>query len=135
MSERLAAQYDVVVPVHLSTSMASLAIRIRELLARDDISVQRWHKKGQRRVNIRPGIVSLEVRPQASGTAVAMLVREDAEAKAKPGEVMQALLDLSEDQLRSVRIIKHEAFVHVAGSLIPIMHSQSQVAYGHEVYA
>jgi radical SAM-linked protein len=135
MSERLAAQYDVVVPVHLlPTAVTSLATRVQELLACDEISVQRWHKKGPRRVNIRPGIVSLEVMPQANGMlGVAMLLREETGAKAKPAEVMQALLDLNEDQLRSVRIIKHEAFVHVEGRLIPIMQSRPQVAHGHEV--
>ncbi|MDH3599181.1 MAG: TIGR03960 family B12-binding radical SAM protein, partial [Candidatus Tectomicrobia bacterium] len=64
MSEPLAARYDLEVPIHLLPDGApSPAARVQALLARDDIPMQRWHKKGPRQVNIRPGIVSLEVLP------------------------------------------------------------------------
>lgn len=137
MSERLAAQYYVEVPAHLvPAAETSLVTSVRELLAREDIAMQRWHKKGPRRVNVRPGIASLDVMPIVGETvAFAMLLHEEAEAKAKPSEVMQALLGLNEDQLKALRIYKHEAFVHDEGRLVPIMRYRPQVAQTHEVQA
>jgi radical SAM family uncharacterized protein/radical SAM-linked protein len=137
MSERLAAQYDVEVPVSfVPPAVIPLHARVQAFLAHDDIPVQRWHKKGPRRVNIRPGITRLEVKPPAGAmVTLAMLLREDAEAKAKPAEVAHALLNLNDEQLHSVRIIKHEAFVQADGHLLPIMRYQPPVAQSHEVYA
>jgi radical SAM-linked protein len=123
MSERLAAQYYVEVPQRLvSNRTTPLLERVQALLARDDITVQRWHKKGPRRVNIRPGIVSLEAIPPVGATVtLSMLLHEAAEVKAKPPEVLQALLGLNEDQLCSLRVYKHEAFVHDQTRLVPLM--------------
>jgi radical SAM-linked protein len=133
MSEPLAARYDIEVPVHLLPDGA-LAARVQALLARDDIPMQRWHKKGPRQVNIRPGIVSLEVLPSAAGRlTVELLVREEPEAKAKPLEVMQALFELSDDQLSSVRIYKQESFVRDASGFIPILQHRPHVVPAHEV--
>jgi hypothetical protein len=137
MSEALAAQYDAEVPGSLvAAAVTSLTSLVQAFLRHDDIPLQRWHKKGPRQVNIRPGIVSLEVMPQIGATAtLAMLLREEAEVKAKPLEVMQALFNLNEEQLRSVRIYKHEAFVHAEGCLIPIMQYQPLGTQSHEVHA
>jgi radical SAM-linked protein len=135
MSEPLAARYDIDVPVHLVPDGApSPAARVQALLARDDIPMQRWHKKGPRQVNIRPGIVSLEVLPVTDDTlTVELLVREDPEAKAKPLEVMQALFELSDDQLSSVRVYKQESFVRDASGFSPILQHRSHVVPAHEV--
>jgi radical SAM family uncharacterized protein/radical SAM-linked protein len=135
MSEPLAARYDIEVPVHLlPDGVPSPAARVQALLARDDIPMQRWHKKGPRQVNIRPGIVSLEVLPVAEGRlTVALLAREEPEAKAKPLEVMQALFELSDDQLSSVRIYKQESFVRDVSGFIPILQHRPHVVPAHEV--
>ncbi len=123
MSEPLAAQYSVEVPATLLPEHgASLPSRVRELLACEDIPMQRWHKKGPRQVNIRPGIVRLDAMPAVGDTVTFdMLVREDAEAKAKPFEVISALLALKEEALPSLHIYKHEAFVREGTDLIPVM--------------
>ena len=123
MSEPLAAQYSVDVPVRLLPGDgASLSARVRDLLARDDIPMQRWHKKGPRQVNIRPGIVRLNALP-AVGDAVTidMLVREEVDAKAKPQEVIGALLGLNDDDFPSLHIYKHDAFVRDGADFIPVL--------------
>ena len=124
MSEPLAAQYSVEMPVALlPKDGGSLPSRVHDLLARDDIPMQRWHKKGPRQVNIRPGIVRLNAMPVVGETVTFdMLVREDAEAKAKPQEVLCALLALQdEDLLPSLHIYKHDAFVRDGTEFIPVM--------------
>jgi radical SAM-linked protein len=135
MSEPLAARYDIDVPVHLVPDGApSPAARVQALLARDDIPMQRWHKKGPRQVNIRPGIVSLEVLPVAADTVtVELLAREEPAAKAKPLEVIQALFELNDDELSSVRIYKQESFVRDATGFIPILQHRPHVVLAHEV--
>ena len=133
MSEPLAARYDLEIPVHLLPDGAPAA-RVQALLAREDIPMQRWHKKGPRQVNIRPGIVSLDVLPAADDTlTVELLVREEPEAKAKPLEVMQALFELNDDQLSSVRIYKQESFVRDASGFVPILQHRPHVVPAHEV--
>ena len=83
-------------------------------MARDDIPVQRWHNKGPRKVNIRPGIADLAtMSPVGETVSVSMRLHESAEAKAKPQEVMQALLGLDDDQLRGLRIYKQETFARM----------------------
>ncbi len=136
MSEPLAAQYRVEMPAHLlPAGNAPLAARVHALLARDDIPVQRWHKKGPRQVNIRPGIVSLEIVLEAEAmVTVEMLVREEADVKAKPPEVMQALFELDDAQLLALRIYKQDAFVRHETAFIPIMRYRSHVAQPHEVH-
>jgi hypothetical protein len=123
MSEPLAAQYSVELPAALlPEDGASLPSRVRELLARGDIPMQRWHKKGPRQVNIRPGIVRLDVMPAVGDTVTfEMWVREDAEAKAKPQEVMCALLALQDEDLPSLHIYKHDAFVRDGTDFIPVL--------------
>lgn len=124
MSEPLAAQYSVDVPVALlPDDETPLSSKVRDLLARDDIPMQRWHKKGPRQVNIRPGIVSLNVMPAVGETVTFdMFVREDAEAKAKPQEVLCALLGLKdEDVFPSLHIYKRDAFVRDGTDFIPVM--------------
>ncbi len=123
MSEPLAATYSVDVPAALvPENGASLPSRVRDLLACDDIPMQRWHKKGPRQINIRPGIVRLDVMPMVGDTVTFdMFVREDAEAKAKPFEVIGALLTLKDEELPSLHIYKHEAFVREGTDFIPVM--------------
>jgi radical SAM-linked protein len=123
MSEPLAAQYSVDIPMALlPEDHTSLSSRVRDLLARDDIPMQRWHKKGPRQVNIRPGIVQLKVMPVVGETVtVDMFVREDAEAKAKPQEVIGVLLALPEEALPSLHIYKHQAFVRDGTDFMPVM--------------
>ena len=123
MSEPLAAQYSVDVPVRLLPGDgASLSARVRDLLARDDIPMQRWHKKGPRQVNIRPGIVRLNALPAVGETVtIDMLVREEADAKAKPQEVIGALLGLNDDDFPSLHIYKHDAFVRDGADFIPVL--------------
>jgi hypothetical protein len=137
MSEALAVQYDAEIPVSLvAAAVTSLPSLVQAFLRRDEILLQRWHKKGARQVNIRPGIIRLEVMPHVGAmVTLAMLVREEAEVKAKPLEVMQALFNLNAEQLRSVRIYKREAFVHAEGRLIPIMHYHPLGARSREVHA
>jgi radical SAM family uncharacterized protein/radical SAM-linked protein len=137
MSEALAVQYDAEIPVSLvAAAVTSLPSLVQAFLRRDEILLQRWHKKGARQVNIRPGIIRLEVMPHVGAmVTLAMLVREEAEVKAKPIEVMQALFNLNAEQLRSVRIYKREAFVHAEGRLIPIMHYHPLGARSCEVHA
>jgi hypothetical protein len=82
----------------------------------------RWHKKGPRKVNIRPGIASLEVLPAVEhAVTLSMLLHEAADRKAKPQEVVQALLDLDEDRLRTLRVYKHEAFICEDAHLTPVL--------------
>ncbi|MGQ4809614.1 hypothetical protein NKDENANG_03037 [Candidatus Entotheonellaceae bacterium PAL068K] len=124
MSEQLAAQYDVEVPLHsICGAEPSLAEqRVQALLRRDTIAVQRWHKKGPRKVNMRPGIVSLEVMPAVGDTVTfSMCLHEATDAKAKPQEVMQVLLGLDDALLRSLRIYKHDMFIRDQTRLVPIM--------------
>ncbi len=123
MSEPLAAQYRVELPVALlPDDGTSLPSRVYDLLACDDIAIQRWHKKGPRQVNIRPGIVHLNAMPLVGETVTFdLFVREDAEAKAKPQEVMCALLALQDDDLPSLYICKHESFVRDGTDFIPVM--------------
>lgn len=135
MSERLAAQYTVDVPQQLLPSGDTcLRERVQALLARGDVLVQRWHKKGPRQVNIRPGIATVDVMPTAGNTVtVSMLLHEEEDAKAKPHEVMQVLLDLDEDQLCALRVCKHEAFVREETGLVPLMQAQPHVTLAQEV--
>ena len=82
----------------------------------------------------RPGIVSLEVLPITDGRLTATLfVREDAEAKAKPLEVIQALFELEDDQLPSLHIYKQEAFVRDVSQYIPIMQHRPHEIPAYEV--
>jgi hypothetical protein len=118
----------------VSNGTMSLSERVQALLACDDITVPRWHKKGSRRVNIRPGIVSLEAIPPVGATiTVSMLLHEEAEVKAKPPEVLQALFGLDENQLRSLRVYKHEAFVHDQSRLVPLMRYRPRLTQDREV--
>lgn len=135
MAEPLAAHYDVDLPLEaLPTNGSSLSERIQHLLARDNIPVQRWHKKGPRQVDIRPGIIELAAMPPvANSVTVSMRLHESSTAKAKPQEVLQTLLDLDEDRLRCLRLFKHETFVHVAEQLVPLTHYQPQPSQGRKV--
>lgn len=136
MSHPLAAHYDVELPLEtLSSNGTSLEKRIQSFMARDDISVQRWHKKGPRKVNIRPGIMTIEIMPAVAGTiTLSMRLHESMEAKAKPQEVMQALLGLDDDCLRCLRIYKRETFAHEAAQLIPLMDYQPRPLQRRKVY-
>jgi radical SAM family uncharacterized protein/radical SAM-linked protein len=135
MSERLVAQYLVEVPLRvLPVNGVPLSERVRAFLARRSITVQRWHKKGPRRVDIRPGIARLEVMPAVGETvALSMFLHQGAQAKAKPQEVIQALLGLDDDHLRVLRVYKHEAFVHEQGRLVPLMHYHPHSVQAREV--
>lgn len=123
MSEPLATHYDVDLPLALLPQRgASLGEQIQNLMAHDVITVQRWHKKGPRQVNIRPGIMHLDMMPAGADTmTLSMRLHESAAAKAKPLEVMQALLGLDDDCLRCLRIYKRETFAHEAAPLIPLL--------------
>jgi radical SAM-linked protein len=122
MSTPLAAQYHIEVPAHLIPASAiSVSDRIQALLAREDVTVPRWHKKGRRHVNIRPAMVALEVISAANDMVTfEMLVRENNEAKAKPLEVIQALLNLGEAALPSLRVHKCATVVGEATPFTPI---------------
>jgi radical SAM family uncharacterized protein/radical SAM-linked protein len=135
MSERLAGHYSVVVPGHLPASIvSSLQERVQTLLARQEVLVRRWHKKGPRQVNIRPGIARLEVLPACGETVtISMLLHEEEEAKAKPQEVIQALLGLDEDQLRTFQVYKHETFIHEEARFVPLLQAQPRSAPAREV--
>jgi radical SAM family uncharacterized protein/radical SAM-linked protein len=134
MAEPLAARYTVEFPQQWVTAGQPLAERVQALLACRDIPVPRWHKKGMRQVNIRPGLDSLEVLPAASDMlALSMLVREEELIKAKPQEVVQALLGIPEDDLYALRIVKHEAFIRQGAQLTPLMDYQPCPAPAREV--
>lgn len=135
MSERLAAQYYVELPLHMLPNRdTSLAEYVEALLARSTIQMRRWHKKGPRKVNIRPGIAGLEILPPVNQTVtLSMLLHEEAEMKAKPPEVIQALFGLDEDRMRTLRIYKQETFVHEAGRMIPLMRHRPHPAQTREV--
>jgi radical SAM family uncharacterized protein/radical SAM-linked protein len=134
MAEPLAARYTVEFPHRWVTDGRPLAERVQALLACRDIPVQRWHKKGRRQVNIRPGIDSLEVLSTPSDMlALSMLVREEELLKAKPQEVVQALLGVPEDGLYALRILKHEAFIRQAAQLTPLLDYQPCPAPAQEV--
>jgi radical SAM family uncharacterized protein/radical SAM-linked protein len=135
MSERLAAHYYVEIPLDvLPNGDTSLAECVHTLLARTDIPVLRWHKKGPRQVNIRPGIASLEVLPAVDKTiTLSMLLHEEADMKAKPQEVIQALWGIDENCLRSLRVYKHEAFVREEARLVPIMHHKPLVSSNRQL--
>ncbi len=135
MAEPLAAHYSVNLPLEtLSTNGSSLCELIQRLMARGDIPVQRWHKKGPRKVDIRPGIIELEVMPSVAKTiTMSMRLHESTTAKTKPQEVIQALLDLDEDRLRCLRVYKHETFVRAAAQLLPLMHYQPQQSQRRKV--
>jgi hypothetical protein len=76
----------------------------------------------------------MDVMPTAGNTVtVAMLLHEEEDAKAKPHEVMQVLLDMDEDQLCALRVCKHEAFVREETGLVPLMQAQPRVALAQEV--
>jgi radical SAM-linked protein len=126
MAEPLAARYTVELPRRwLTDDGGSLAERVQALLACRDIPVQRWHKKGMRQVNIRPGIDSLEVLPASSDRLpLSMLLREEELVKAKPQEVVQALLGVPEADVYALRILKHEALIRQAAQLTPLMDYQ-----------
>ncbi|MCZ6875498.1 MAG: TIGR03936 family radical SAM-associated protein, partial [bacterium] len=136
MAEPLAAHYYVdLLRETLPTNGSSLSERIQRLMARDDIPVQRWHKKGPRQVDIRPGIIELEALPSVTKTiTMSMRLHESTTAKAKPQEVIQALLELDEDRLRCLRVYKHETFVRTTTQLIPLMHYQPQPSQRQKVY-
>jgi hypothetical protein len=128
-------RYHVEVPAYLVlASDTPVSDRIRTLLAHADVTVSRWHKKGLRSINIRPAIVTLAVMPEANQTVTfEMFVREDDEAKAKPLEVIQALLALGDNVLPSLRIYKHDVFVRESTHLIPIRR-YSPHTEAHEVH-
>ena len=134
MAEPLAARYTVEFPRRWVTDGRPLTERVQALLACREVPVQRWHKKGTRQVNIRPGIDSLEVLPATSDMlALSMLLREEELLKAKPQEVIQALLGVLEDDLYALRILKHEAFIRQAVQLTPLMDYQPCPASAREV--
>jgi radical SAM-linked protein len=125
MAEPLAARYTVEFPRLWVTDGQPLTERVQALLACREVPVQRWHKKGTRQVNIRPGIDSLEVLPATSDMlALSMLLREEELLKAKPQEVIQVLLGVLEDDLYALRVLKHEAFIRQAAQLTPLMDYQ-----------
>jgi radical SAM family uncharacterized protein/radical SAM-linked protein len=136
MSEPLVVQYYVEVPQRLLPNGGiPLAERVQALLACSDIPVRRWHKKGPRQVNIRPGIAKLEALPAIGETVtLAMLLHEAEDAKAKPQEVVQALLGLEAEQLCILRVDKHEAFVHREARLVPLLRYRPLPAQAREVY-
>jgi radical SAM family uncharacterized protein/radical SAM-linked protein len=135
MAEPLAAHYTVDVPQQLlRRSDFPVAERLQAFLAQSDIQMPRWHKKGPRQVNIRPGIACLEVLPAAGGMlTLSMLLHEEADRKAKPSEVLQALFNIDDDNLRSLRVRKHEALVRQEGRLVPLMHYRPPVPQTSEV--
>jgi radical SAM-linked protein len=135
MAEPLAARYTVEFPPPWVTDDGrSLAERVQALMACRDIPVPRWHKKGTRQVNIRPGIDSLEVLPAAGDMlTLSMLLREEELLKAKPQEVIQALLGVPEDDLYVLRILKHEVFIRQAAQLTPLLDYQPCPAPAREV--
>jgi hypothetical protein len=53
--------------------------------------------------------------------------------KAKPLEVIQALLGVPEDDLYALRVFKHEAFIRQGAQLTPLMHYQPLPASAREV--
>jgi hypothetical protein len=136
MSEPLIVQYYVDVPRRLLPNGGlPLAERVQALLAYDNIPVQRWRKKGPRQVNLRPGIARLEALPALGETVtLAMLLHEAEDAKAKPQEVVQALLGLEAEQLCVLRVYKHEAFVSQEARLVPLLQSRPLPAQAREVY-
>jgi radical SAM family uncharacterized protein/radical SAM-linked protein len=136
MAERLAAHYTVALPPYLlPTTAPFLEERVQALLARHEVPARRWHKKGPRQVNIRPGIARLEVLPEAGQTVMlSMLLHEEEDAKAKPQEVIQALLDVDENQLRALRVYKHETLLRQDTQLVPLMQAQPHAVPAREVY-
>ena len=62
-----------------------------------------------------------------------MLLREEETVKAKPHEVIQALLGVAEDDLYALRVFKHEAFIREAAQLTPLMCYQPRPASAREV--
>jgi radical SAM-linked protein len=135
MAEPLVARYTVEFPRRwLPDHGLPVAERVQALLACRDLPVQRWHKKGARQVNLRPGIDSLEVLSSSSDSlALSMLLREEETVKAKPHEVIQVLLGIAEDDLYALRVLKHEAFIREEARLTPLMHYQPRLASAQEV--
>jgi radical SAM-linked protein len=135
MAEPLAARYTVEFPRRWVTDDGRpLAERVQALLSCCDIPMPRWHKKGTRQVNIRPGIDGLEGLPAPGDMlALSMLLREEELVKAKPQEVVQALLGVPEDDLYALRIVKHETFIRQAAQLIPLLDYQPCPAPAREV--
>jgi radical SAM family uncharacterized protein/radical SAM-linked protein len=135
MAEPLVARYTVEVPCRwLPDDGPSCAERVQALLACRDIPVQRWHKKGPRQVNLRPGIDSIEVLSTSDDRlALSMLLREEETVKAKPHEVIQVLLGVAEEDLYALRVLKHEAFIRQTAQLTPLMCYQPRPASAREV--
>jgi radical SAM family uncharacterized protein/radical SAM-linked protein len=136
MAERLAASYSVTLPPSCFPILPpSLAERVQRLLAQSEVPVRRWHKKGPRQVNIRPGIASLAILAEAKDTVtMAMLLHEEEDAKAKPQEVIQALLGIDEDRLRTVQVYKHDTLIREATQLVPLLQAQPRDTSAREVY-
>ena len=135
MAEPLVARYTVGVPrCWVPDDGLSCVERVQALMACRDIPVQRWHKKGPRQVNLRPGIDSIEVlSPSDDRLALSMLLREEETVKAKPHEVIQVLLGVAEEDLYALRVFKHEAFIREAAQLTPLMCYQPRPASAREV--
>jgi radical SAM family uncharacterized protein/radical SAM-linked protein len=134
MAEPLVARYTVEVPhCWVPDDDPCLAARVPALLACRDLPVQRWHKKGPRQVNLRPGIESIAVLTSSDRLALSMLLREEETVKAKPHEVIQVLLGVAEEDLYALRVLKHEAFIREAAQLTPLMCYQPRAASAREV--
>ncbi|GIX48010.1 MAG: B12-binding protein [Candidatus Tectimicrobiota bacterium] len=119
MALPLAAHYTVEVPRSLlPAGLGPLAPRVAALLAEEAVWVRRWHKKGPRRVNLRPGIVRLEVLADTPEAVVLEMLLHEGEAK--PPEVVQALLGLEGEALRLLRVRKLETLVREEAELVPL---------------
>jgi radical SAM family uncharacterized protein/radical SAM-linked protein len=135
MAEPLVARYTVQFPRRwMPDDGLLLDERVQALLACRDVPIQRWHKKGPCQVNLRTGIDSLEVLPARHDTlALSMLLRQEELVKAKPQEVIQALLGVNEEDLCVLRVLKHEVFIRQEAQLLPLMQYQPRPASAREV--
>jgi len=89
--------------------------KIDEIMGCGSITVRRSTKKGEKTIDIRPGIVSIE--PAADGSGFAMLLSLNESSSPKPREV----LDLLFDDGQPVEVTRVEQYAERNGRRIPLM--------------
>jgi len=84
MAETRAETYEA----FLTSPPAALAAAVSSALAADPLVVERWHKKGLRRVDVRPMIAELEA---VADDRVRFTLVPHEDSAAKPSDVLTAL--------------------------------------------
>ncbi|MBI5378543.1 MAG: TIGR03960 family B12-binding radical SAM protein [Nitrospirae bacterium] len=116
--------YTVTLPDDLAGGVSGLGEAVAALLARPSIPVRRLTEKGEQAIELRPFLVSLEVR-ESDPCTLAVTLQDYEGRSARVAEVLQALLNRSPEEVLACRIrreLSDEGAEHMDNSRIPALH-------------